>query len=133
MSPSAPQSKKPVVLVVDDDADVREALADLLIDAGYQPVCRADGREALKYMRKQGPPAAVLLDLFMPEMNGWEFAQKLKAAPKLAGVPVIMVTGTQPHWGYPVPETMVLRKPVDPDRLLELLRGLAQNALRSTG
>jgi CheY-like chemotaxis protein len=128
MSLSAHESAKLRVLVVDDDADVRDALADLLDDAGYVSVCRGDGREALKYMRKHGAPAAVLLDLFMPEMNGGEFVQKLKAAPKLAGVPVIMVTGNQPHWGYPVPGPMVLRKPVDADRLLELLRGLVQPA-----
>jgi CheY-like chemotaxis protein len=120
MSPSG----KPVILVVDDDCDVRDALADLLEDAGYQPVCKQDGREALQYLRKQAPPAAVLLDLFMPEMNGWEFMQKLKATPKLKAVPVVMVTGNQPHWGYPVPDSMVVRKPINPERLLELLRGI---------
>jgi two-component system, chemotaxis family, chemotaxis protein CheY len=119
-------SAKPVVLVVDDDVDVREALADLLNEAGYRSVCKPDGREALKYLHKHGPPAAVLLDLFMPAMNGWEFMDRLKATPRLAGVPVIMVTANQPHWGYPVRESMVLRKPVDPDRLLDLLRALVQ-------
>jgi CheY-like chemotaxis protein len=126
MSLSAKGSVKPVVLVVDDDVDVRDALRDLLNDAGYRSVCKADGHQALKYLRKYGPPAAVLLDLFMPTMNGWEFMDRLKAAPKLASVPVIMVTANQPHWGYPVRESMVLRKPVDPDRLLDLLRGRVQ-------
>jgi CheY-like chemotaxis protein len=120
MSPSG----KPVILVVDDDCDVRDALAALLEDAGYQPVCKQDGRAALLYLRKQTPPAAVLLDLFMPQMNGWEFMQKLKAKPKLKALPVIMVTGNQPHWGYPVPDSMVVRKPINPERLLELLRGI---------
>jgi CheY-like chemotaxis protein len=123
---SAQESAKPVVLVVDDDVDVRDALADLLDEAGYRSVCKPDGQEALKYLRKHGPPAAVLLDLFMPAMNGWEFMGRLKATPRLAGVPVIMVTANEPHWGYPVRESMVLRKPVDPDRLLDLLGALLQ-------
>ena len=127
VSPMPQEVANPVVLIVDDDADVCEALADLLADAGYRPVCKRDGRQALKYLRKHGAPAAVLLDLFMPTMNGWEFMQKLKASPALAHLPVIMVTGNQPHWGYPVRDTMVLRKPVDPDRLLQLLRGLLQS------
>jgi CheY-like chemotaxis protein len=79
-------------------------------------------------LRRQGPPAAVLLDLFMPEMNGWEFVDKLRANRRFANVPVIMVTGNQPHWGYPVPERMVVRKPIDPARLLELIRDVVQSA-----
>jgi CheY-like chemotaxis protein len=126
MSPSAQTPAKPLILVIDDDGDVRRAMADLLEESGYQAVCKQDGREALMYLRKNRPPAAVLLDLFMPTMNGWEFVQKLKAKPKFASLPVIMVTGNRPHWGYPVPEAMVLRKPIDPERLLDLLRGLVQ-------
>jgi CheY-like chemotaxis protein len=117
MSPSG----KPVILVVDDDCDVRDALADLLEDAGYQPVCKQDGREALQYLRKQAPPAAVLLDLFMPEMNGWRFAEQLRQRVELAKVPVIVVTAAGPYWGTPVPKELVLRKPFQRAHLLRLL------------
>ena len=128
MLSDASPDERPLILVVDDDCDVRDALADMLAEAGYRAVCKQDGRDALAFARRQGPPAAVLLDLFMPEMNGWEFMEKLRANRRLANVPVIMVTGNQPHWGYPVPERMVVRKPIDPVRLLELIRDVVQSA-----
>src|SRR5256712_12775997 len=81
------------ILIVEDDADVRGALTVVLEGEGYPVVEAAHGQEALQYLCAD--PAGfcmILLDLWMPVMNGWEFrAQQLKD-PALAEVPVIVVT-----------------------------------------
>ncbi len=79
------------VLVVDDDADIREAFRDFLEEAGYAVICAADGDEALTAMRKE-PIAVVLLDVMMPRMDGREFRRHQLADPALRDVPVIIIT-----------------------------------------
>ena len=59
-----------VVLVVDDDMDVRDALSGILGEAGYDTVTVRDGRMALDYLRSHPAPDALLLDMIMPTMNG---------------------------------------------------------------
>jgi CheY-like chemotaxis protein len=113
------ESDHPTVLIVDDDCDVRDGLKELLIDAGYLPVCARHGDEALSYLRRNPAPAAILLDLFMPVMNGWEFVKRVRAT-TLASIPIIAITGAEPHWGVPVPN--VVRKPLHPEALLGALR-----------
>src|SRR5688572_24600390 len=107
-------------MVVDDDADIREALRDVLEQAGYGVAEAANGREALRYLTGNPAPMAILLDLFMPVMDGWQFAQRVQATPRLADIPLIVVTASGAHWGYP--SERVLRKPLDLSRLLEVLR-----------
>ena len=117
------------ILLVDDDADVREALVENLEQASYEVACASDGEEALKYLRLNPPPAAILLDLFMPVMDGWEFLKRVTGDSRLAAVPVVVVTAAGEHWGYPVPPALIVRKPVDLDRLILVLRG----AIKSQG
>jgi CheY-like chemotaxis protein len=104
------------VLVVDDDHDVRDGLKLLLDDAGYSAVCVRNGSDALAWLRRHPAPAAILLDLFMPVMSGWELVRRLQASSQLMNIPVILVTGSEPHWGYPA--ARVLKKPLDPDEVL---------------
>jgi CheY-like chemotaxis protein len=106
-----------VVLVVDDDADIRDALRDVLEQAGYSVAEAANGELALTYLEHHPPPAAILLDLFMPVMDGWELARRLASAPELALVPILVVTASGPHWGYP--GARVFRKPLNLAQLLE--------------
>jgi CheY-like chemotaxis protein len=113
------------VLVLDDDPDILEALADLLCEAGYAVVCFRSGGEALSYLRDNPPPQAMLVDLFMPLMSGWEFLAQMRQNDLLASIPVIVITATGPYWGYPVPEDRVVHKPIDTVRLLAMLEGLA--------
>jgi CheY-like chemotaxis protein len=114
-------SEAGTLLVVDDDADVREAMLDVIPDYGYRVVCARDGEEALRYLRSNPAPTAILLDLFMPRMNGWQLARELEASPRLAKIPVITVTASAPHWGYPVPMTRVVRKPFDAAQLVRVI------------
>ncbi len=79
------------VLVVDDSLSVRQALTQLLEDDGYQVATAKDGVEALEYLVKQ-KPAAMLVDLEMPRMNGLELTQRLRGNEETRHLPVIMVT-----------------------------------------
>ena len=120
-SPTAP--KDPAVLVVDDDCDVRDGIKDLLEDAGHAVACVKNGEEALSYLRAHPATKAVLLDLFMPVMSGWEFVRRVRSSAAFGAVPVIVITGSEPHWGYP--SSLVLRKPVEPSDLLRMLQDLS--------
>jgi CheY-like chemotaxis protein len=107
------------VMVVDDDADIRETLGDLLVDEGYEVESAAGGREALELLRNGARPGVILLDLMMPEMNGWQFRAAQLDDPALAGVPVVVVSalsdvaGRASALGVPY-----LAKPIDLDQLL---------------
>src|SRR4051812_11741916 len=61
------------VLVADDDRDIRESLQDLLVDQGYEVLSAENGKQAFKSLQASGRVDAILLDLRMPEMDGWEF------------------------------------------------------------
>jgi CheY-like chemotaxis protein len=82
----------PLLLLVEDDPDVREALSDVLRDAGYALSWAADGFEAIRILRAGARPAAILLDLMMPGMNGFDFRAAQRADPDIAHIPVILVT-----------------------------------------
>jgi CheY-like chemotaxis protein len=79
------------VLIVEDDADVREFMSLLLTTSGYETMTAVDGQEALERMRGRRP-CVVLLDLQMPRMDGWQFREIQLRDPALADVPVVCVT-----------------------------------------
>jgi CheY-like chemotaxis protein len=79
------------VLVVEDDEDTRELLARVLGEQGYDVVTAENGRVALERLKGM-TPGLVLLDLMMPEMDGFEFAEIFRARPEWATIPVIVVT-----------------------------------------
>jgi CheY-like chemotaxis protein len=81
------------VLVVEDDADLREAIADVLSSAGLDVVTAGNGREALDALRDLREPALVLLDLKMPVMDGFEFRRRLLETPGVSEVPVVFLSG----------------------------------------
>jgi CheY-like chemotaxis protein len=92
--PSARPASRPArkVLVVDDDVDLREALCELLEEAGYPAAGCANGREALDYLQREKLPCLVLLDLMMPVMSGWEFREEQKKDPQLSEIPVVILS-----------------------------------------
>lgn len=81
------------VLLVDDDPDIREILADLLQGEGYPVTTASHGREALARMREGAIPCLIVLDLMMPVMNGWEFRREQLSDPATRDVPVVLYTG----------------------------------------
>jgi GAF domain-containing protein/CheY-like chemotaxis protein len=79
------------VLLVDDDVEVRQLLRRMLEPAGYAVVEAENGRVALKHLR-EGPPSVILLDLMMPEMDGFEFVAEFRRHEDWRGVPIIVIT-----------------------------------------
>jgi len=88
-----PSAEKPVVLVVDDDPDAREAITAILGDAGYDALSAANGLEALGQLGDhEGRCDLILLDLLMPVMNGWDFRRKQRETPAFAHIPVLLMS-----------------------------------------
>jgi CheY-like chemotaxis protein len=80
------------ILLVEDDADAREALTAALTGQGFEVLASDEGRKALELM-EAWRPAVVLLDLHMAGMGGFEFRAEQKRRAKLAGIPVVIMTG----------------------------------------
>ena len=108
--PPGVAERKHQILVVDDDWEICDAVKEALEDAGFDAVCAYNGASALEHLMKSPTPAAILLDLFMPVMDGWTFADRMRGFPQLRNIPLVVMTASGPHWGYPAPR--VLRKPV---------------------
>ena len=77
------------ILIVEDDSALREALAQVLSDEGYELFSARDGLEAVNCLKKGNRPDVILLDLSMPVVNGWEFRMFQKRDPELAAIPVV--------------------------------------------
>ena len=102
------------MLVVDDDEDVRDSVALVLRDEGYQVETAVNGKEALDRLDRKPPPGLMLLDLMMPVMSGWATLDALRDrrdAPKV----LVVSAGVPPS---PAGAVGYLRKPVDLDMLL---------------
>jgi two-component system, chemotaxis family, chemotaxis protein CheY len=114
------------VLVVDDDADLRAALAEGLGAHGYTVALATDGADALAKLDAGARPDAIVLDLGMPRINGWQFRDLQKRAPALAGIPVLVLTGEPSPLG--IDARNVLPKPVELDHLAAAIRRVAGSA-----
>jgi CheY-like chemotaxis protein len=110
------------VLIVEDDGDLREMMAQMLTLEGFQAVAVANGREALEYLHDSERPDVILLDLMMPVMDGWEFRRQQQADPALAPVPVIVLSALDQMRATSLEAEAFLKKPLDFDRLLSLVR-----------
>jgi len=111
------------VLIVEDDADLREMMAQLLSLEGFNTATVANGREALEYLQHNDmKPDVILLDLMMTVMDGWEFRRKQQADPSVAKVPVIVLSALDQSRAADVVADAFLKKPLDFDRLLQLVR-----------
>src|SRR2546425_629772 len=110
------------ILIVEDDPDLREMMAQLLTLEGFNTSTVANGREALEYLGRGDKPDVILLDLMMPIMDGWEFRRQQQADPSLAGVPVIVLSALDQTRAGNVDAEAFLKKPLDFDRLLQLVR-----------
>ncbi len=111
------------ILVVDDDAGIRDALATTLGDAGYEVVTAVDGRDALARLSPR--PALILVDLMMPELDGWELIGELQRTAPLADIPICVLSAIASH--APPEARAVLHKPVDLDELLATVARLLRD------
>ena len=121
------------VLVIEDDEGLREMMAQLLTLEGFQTATVANGQEALAYLHASSKPEVILLDLMMPVMDGWEFRRHQQADPALAGVPVIVLSALDQARAANVEAAAFLKKPLDFDRLLDLVRQYCHDGANDGG
>jgi CheY-like chemotaxis protein len=107
-----------LLLVVDDDLELCESLADALTDAGYDAVIAGDGARALRLSHDELPPRLILLDLMMPEMNGWEFRERQLRDQRVKDIPVVVMTASRDLRRHPVQADAFLFKPFTLEDLL---------------
>jgi signal transduction histidine kinase len=118
------------LLVVEDDESIRTTLAETLSDEGYVVTTAAHGREALDMLRLAAPPDAIVLDLMMPVMDGWEFRIEQRADPLLAGIPLLAMSADLSPKARAIAADGYVRKPIDVPELLRLLQDIIGRAAR---
>ena len=119
------------ILLVDDDGDLREGVAEALEASGHAVVRAANGKEALAALRDGELLGVILLDLGMPVMNGWQFCKQQKGDPALARIPVIAMSAAvskDPSSPYYIEVDDFIAKPIDLDDLLSKLGTLPKAA-----
>jgi CheY-like chemotaxis protein/anti-sigma regulatory factor (Ser/Thr protein kinase) len=120
----APAGATPIVLVVDDDPTVRVVTERFLTREGFSVVTADGGREGLRLTRELHP-AAITLDVMMPDIDGWTVLAAIKGDPTLADIPVILMTiMDEKNRGYSLGAADYLVKPVARERLGVILRGI---------
>jgi CheY-like chemotaxis protein len=109
--------RPPRILVVDDDANIRELLSQEFVEAGYEVQLAGNGREAVAAVRQQRPDL-VVLDVMMPEMNGFDVAAVLKNDPATMDIPIVILSIVQDlERGFRLGVDRYLTKPIDTDLL----------------
>ncbi|MBJ6764238.1 response regulator [Myxococcaceae bacterium JPH2] len=128
------QPGSPVVLVVDDDPDILEALSEILEAEGFEIRRARNGKEALERLEPD-PPRLILLDLMMPVMDGWEFAHRMRQNPDVASIPLIVLSADRNVGSKAADIGAVghLAKPFELNDLLEMVRNSLTPAVANTG
>jgi two-component system, OmpR family, alkaline phosphatase synthesis response regulator PhoP len=126
--PSIPQ-RRGRVLVVEDEPDVAELIRYNLVKEGWEVLTAGSGAEALKRAR-EARPDVVLLDIMVPQLNGWEVCRRLKEDPETRPIPVIMVTGRVEEGdkvlGFELGADDYVTKPFSPRELIARIRAVAR-------
>jgi two-component system alkaline phosphatase synthesis response regulator PhoP len=130
----APGAQAPLVLVVDDEEDILDLLKYNFHREGFQTSLARDGREALRQARRH-PPALIVLDIMMPQMDGIETCRRLREDAHLRTVPILMLTARteeeQQVKGLEVGADIYLSKPVSVPVLISQVKALLRTARRS--
>jgi CheY-like chemotaxis protein len=125
---AGPELATRTILVIEDDFATRRSIAELLIDEGFQVVCAANGAEAFGLLHSSPvKPSLIILDIWMPYMDGIEFRALQRSLPNARDIPVVVVTagGFRPEEGQGLGFSRVLRKPLREADLLQAVRELA--------
>jgi signal transduction histidine kinase/CheY-like chemotaxis protein/HAMP domain-containing protein len=119
------QRQAPLILVVDDDPTVREVVGRYLEREGFTFAEANGGREGLRLARELNP-AAITLDITMPDLDGWTVLAAIKGDPALAEIPVILLTIIdEKNRGFALGASEYLVKPIDREKLIRVLRQLS--------
>lgn len=113
-----------LVMIVEDDLDLRESIAEVLEDNEYHPLGAANGQEAMERLRTQGDkPCVILLDIMMPVMDGWQFRALQREDPELGSIPVVVMTAhVDLQAANQLEAAAYLKKPVQLDTLLDIVQ-----------
>lgn len=122
----APRPPRRTVMVVDDDDAIREALQDVLTDEGYDVIGASDGQEALECLNREKRPSAILVDLWMPVMDGWKFLDALLADARFSRIPLVVLTAARDQRARELCVAEVLTKPVQLHQVLAVLERLTK-------
>src|SRR5438128_6461335 len=120
--------RKTIVLVVEDDGNLRQLYRSVLTFAGYIVISVQDGVDALRYVEAESP-GLVVLDLGLPRLNGRDVQRELAAHSETQNIPIIVVSG-DPGDINAADFACVLRKPIDPQDLLEAVQRCLRRHLR---
>jgi DNA-binding response OmpR family regulator len=127
--PSAAGGRVARVLVVEDEPDVAEMMRYNLGKEGYEVRLAVNGTDALRQV-KEARPDVILLDIMVPQLNGWEICRRLKQAPETASIPVIMVTGRVEEGdkvlGFELGADDYVTKPFSPRELVARVRAVTR-------
>jgi CheY-like chemotaxis protein len=119
------------VLLVEDDADIREALQDVLEEEGFDVVPASNGKQAIDFLTLNQPQGAdlVILDLLMPMVSGWQVLERMTNDPKLSDIPVLVLSAAS----APKPERAqgFVRKPFSLDALVSRVHGVVDRPHRA--
>jgi CheY-like chemotaxis protein len=109
-----------LILIVEDDHDVAQSVAEVLEASGYGTGIAANGREALDYLQQHEHPDLILLDMMMPVMDGWQFREEQRKLPVVGSIPVVIVTadGNARGKAAAIQAAGLVAKPVTIDGLL---------------
>lgn len=121
--------KRPIILVVDDEAPIRHVLLDLLADEGYQAMEAPNGRIALE-MAREHHPDLILMDVMMPELNGRQTLRAFHAETALATIPVVLMSAAGRAMAPADGVVTFLPKPFDLQQVLDVVKTALLN--RST-
>jgi CheY-like chemotaxis protein/anti-sigma regulatory factor (Ser/Thr protein kinase) len=126
--PIAAEAEEPLIVVVDDDVTVRELVERHLERAGFAVVTADGGQEGLRLVRELRP-AAVTLDIMMPDLDGWTVLAAIKGDPALTNIPVVLMSIIdEKSRGYTLGAADYLVKPVDRTKLVETLTRICGSA-----
>jgi CheY-like chemotaxis protein len=109
------------VLIVEDEQDAREILAEFLELKGFHVVEASNGAEAWKFLQNNGPPCLIILDINMPVMDGRQFRALQMRDPGLTKIPVVVVSALGSSATADLGATAVIRKPIDVATLLQIV------------
>ena len=110
------------VLVIDEDESVQRALGKILEPEGFTVISARSGKEGLRLAREKHP-RIIILDILMPDMDGWSVLKELKQHPGLASIPVVLLTMTDDkETGFALGASAFINKPIEQDQLLDAIR-----------
>jgi CheY-like chemotaxis protein len=110
-----------LVLVVEDNIELQELMRRLLALRGYNAVTADDGLDALAYLRGGGRASAIVLDIHMPNMDGWEFRHALQADVRFARIPIVIFSADPPVEEDDGIVSSLRKGTTDPELLLETI------------